>query len=303
MTTVETEIEHSNRAGMRVAEVPLNSTGGERAVQAASGYHFGAVVPFALLHVAALGVLFVPFSWSLVAWFVGSYLLRMFGVTGGYHRYFSHRSYRLNRGRQFRWPSWPRPRHRKGRCGGRRSTAIIIATPTESRMSTRRGSVASGGRTWVGFCRTITTIRPEDGRGHRSLSGASLAGPVSLAAGRRSRSHTLGRRRGGVSVGLCAVNRGALSLDVRDQLTRPPVGTRRFETRDTAATTGFSPSSRWARAGTTTTTSRWQLPAGIPLVGDRHHLCRAKLFGLCWNRARSAPVPRAERGCANGTGA
>jgi stearoyl-CoA desaturase (delta-9 desaturase) len=71
------------------------------AVRASSGYHFGAVVPFALLHVAALGILFVPFSWSLVAWFAGSYLVRMFGVTAGYHRYFSHRSYRLGRVAQF----------------------------------------------------------------------------------------------------------------------------------------------------------------------------------------------------------
>lgn len=65
------------------------------------GYRLGAVVPFALLHLAALSVLFVPFSLSMLAWFAGSYLLRMFGVTAGYHRYFSHRSYRLGRVAQF----------------------------------------------------------------------------------------------------------------------------------------------------------------------------------------------------------
>lgn len=59
------------------------------------------MVPFALLHLAALSVLFVPFSLSMLAWFAGSYLLRMFGVTAGYHRYFSHRSYRLGRVAQF----------------------------------------------------------------------------------------------------------------------------------------------------------------------------------------------------------
>ena len=64
-------------------------------------YRFGAVVPFAILHVAALGIVFTPFSWSLFAWFAGSYVLRMFGVTAGYHRYFSHRSYRLGRVAQF----------------------------------------------------------------------------------------------------------------------------------------------------------------------------------------------------------
>ena len=43
----------------------------------------------------------VPFSPSLVAWCAGSYVLRMFGVTAGYHRYFSHRSYSLARPWQF----------------------------------------------------------------------------------------------------------------------------------------------------------------------------------------------------------
>ena len=58
-------------------------------------------VRFWLLHLAALAVLVVPFSPSMLGWFAGSYLLRMFGVTAGYHRYFSHRSYKLGRGAQF----------------------------------------------------------------------------------------------------------------------------------------------------------------------------------------------------------
>ena len=61
-----------------------------------------AVAGFALVHLAALaGVLLVPFSWKAVALCVGSYYLRMFGVTAGLHRYFSHRTYRLHRGWQF----------------------------------------------------------------------------------------------------------------------------------------------------------------------------------------------------------
>lgn len=55
---------------------------------------------FLLLHVAALAVFVVPFSWPLVAAMLASYAVRMFGVTAGYHRYFSHRSYKLNRGAQ-----------------------------------------------------------------------------------------------------------------------------------------------------------------------------------------------------------
>ena len=55
---------------------------------------------FGLLHVAALAVFVVPFDWTLVWWLVGSYFVRIFGITAGYHRYFSHRSYKLGRGTQ-----------------------------------------------------------------------------------------------------------------------------------------------------------------------------------------------------------
>ena len=56
---------------------------------------------FALLHVAALAVFVVPFDLTLLWWLGLSYTLRMFGVTAGYHRYFSHRSYKLGRVPQF----------------------------------------------------------------------------------------------------------------------------------------------------------------------------------------------------------
>lgn len=64
-------------------------------------YDLGAMLPFLILHASVLLVLTVPFTWNMVAWLAGSYYLRMFGVTGGYHRYFSHRAYKLNRFWQF----------------------------------------------------------------------------------------------------------------------------------------------------------------------------------------------------------
>jgi stearoyl-CoA desaturase (delta-9 desaturase) len=64
-------------------------------------YDLGAMIPFLLLHASVLLVLTVPFSLSMIGWLAGSYFLRMFGVTGGYHRYFSHRSFKLNRFWQF----------------------------------------------------------------------------------------------------------------------------------------------------------------------------------------------------------
>jgi stearoyl-CoA desaturase (delta-9 desaturase) len=59
-------------------------------------------LPFYAVHVAAVvGVVLVGFSWQGVALALGLYYLRMFGVTGGYHRYFSHRTYRTSRAFQF----------------------------------------------------------------------------------------------------------------------------------------------------------------------------------------------------------
>jgi stearoyl-CoA desaturase (delta-9 desaturase) len=60
-------------------------------------YRFGVVLPFIALHLAVLGVFLVPFHWQYLVLLSGTYWVRMFGVTAGYHRYFSHRSYKLNR--------------------------------------------------------------------------------------------------------------------------------------------------------------------------------------------------------------
>ena len=58
-------------------------------------------VAFVGVHLLAAGVLFVPCSWKLVLLAAGLYGVRMFAITAGYHRYFSHRAYRLGRGAQF----------------------------------------------------------------------------------------------------------------------------------------------------------------------------------------------------------
>ena len=58
--------------------------------------------PFFGVHVAAVvGAFVVGFSWKWLLLAVAMYYVRMFGVTGGYHRYFSHRTYRTSRAFQF----------------------------------------------------------------------------------------------------------------------------------------------------------------------------------------------------------
>jgi stearoyl-CoA desaturase (delta-9 desaturase) len=58
-------------------------------------------LPFGLMHLSPLLLFFVPFSWSLVGVFFVCYALMVFGITGGYHRYFSHRTYKTSRPFQF----------------------------------------------------------------------------------------------------------------------------------------------------------------------------------------------------------
>jgi len=59
------------------------------------------VLPFAVLHLSCLGVLWV--GWSPLAGVVAvlAYWVRMFAVTAFYHRYFSHRTFRTSRLVQF----------------------------------------------------------------------------------------------------------------------------------------------------------------------------------------------------------
>jgi stearoyl-CoA desaturase (delta-9 desaturase) len=62
---------------------------------------YPAAIPFALLHLAALGAIWTGVSWQALALCGALYVLRMFGVTAGYHRYFSHRAYSTGRVFQF----------------------------------------------------------------------------------------------------------------------------------------------------------------------------------------------------------
>ena len=58
-------------------------------------------VPFALVHLAPLLLIFTGISSTAVGLFLVTYFGRLFFVTAGYHRYFSHKSYKLNRFWQF----------------------------------------------------------------------------------------------------------------------------------------------------------------------------------------------------------
>lgn len=59
------------------------------------------LVLFFLVQATVLTVFTVPFTWELFWVAVGSYFLRMFGITAAYHRYFSHASFKTSRVFQF----------------------------------------------------------------------------------------------------------------------------------------------------------------------------------------------------------
>jgi stearoyl-CoA desaturase (delta-9 desaturase) len=58
-------------------------------------------LPFIGLHLACLAVFWVGWSWFAVGVAVALYAIRMFALTGFYHRYFSHRAFRTSRAVQF----------------------------------------------------------------------------------------------------------------------------------------------------------------------------------------------------------
>ena len=58
-------------------------------------------IPFALFHVACLLVFVVGFSWFALGFSVLVYLARGFGITGFYHRKFSHHAFKTSRSVQF----------------------------------------------------------------------------------------------------------------------------------------------------------------------------------------------------------
>ncbi len=82
------------------------------------------VIPFIGMHAACLAVFWVGWSVTAVSVAFGLYVVRMFAVTGFYHRYFSHRTFTTTRAGQFvfaligasavqRGPLWWAAHHRK----------------------------------------------------------------------------------------------------------------------------------------------------------------------------------------------
>ena len=62
---------------------------------------YPSALPFVLVHLSCIAVIWSGITWQAVALCVGLYWLRMFAIGAGYHRYFSHRAYSTSRVFQF----------------------------------------------------------------------------------------------------------------------------------------------------------------------------------------------------------
>jgi stearoyl-CoA desaturase (delta-9 desaturase) len=68
---------------------------------AADTIEWSRIIPFVAMHLACLAVFWVGISWVAVGVALIAYTVRMFAITGLYHRYFSHRSFKTSRLGQF----------------------------------------------------------------------------------------------------------------------------------------------------------------------------------------------------------
>jgi len=62
-----------------------------------AGVEWLCIAPSIVLHVTCLGVIWADWSWTAAAVAGGLYVIRMFAITGFYHRYVCHKAFTANR--------------------------------------------------------------------------------------------------------------------------------------------------------------------------------------------------------------
>ena len=62
---------------------------------------YPSAIPFLLVHLACIAVIWTGITWTALAICAGLYWLRILAIGAGYHRYFSHRAYSTSRAFQF----------------------------------------------------------------------------------------------------------------------------------------------------------------------------------------------------------
>ena len=84
-----------------MAQDPTATTRAHAADDAHDDIIYPPSIPFVLVHIACFAAIWSGVTTTALILCVALYVVRMFGVTAGYHRYFSHRSYKTSRAVQF----------------------------------------------------------------------------------------------------------------------------------------------------------------------------------------------------------
>ena len=183
-------------------------------------YDWSTMAPFIALHASVVLVFFVPFTLEMIAWVAGSYFLRMFCVTAGYHRYFSHRSFKLNRFWQFVVAFLAQTLEPEGRVvvGGASSRSPSeLRSPKRSALAGARGVLVVAPR--LDSVRRVRRLRPEAHLRLQQISRAPLAEQVARRADDRlCRGDLPDRRVRRLRVGLPRRDGDPLPRHVPDQL-------------------------------------------------------------------------------------
>lgn len=94
------DVHGSTRSNFLAAEF-LAATSGEHDDEFHDDIIYPSTIAFILVHLACLGAIWTGVTTKALILCIALYLIRMFAVTAGYHRYFSHRSYKTSRVAQF----------------------------------------------------------------------------------------------------------------------------------------------------------------------------------------------------------
>ena len=191
---------------------------------------YPSAIPFTLVHLAVIGILWSGVTWTAAAMCVGLYVLRMFAITAGLHRYFSHRTYDTSRAFQFVlaflsqtslqkgvfwWSAKHRHHHKYSDTAGRRALARhprvlvshvgwIFVDAARSCATTEWSRIWRSTPSCAGWTSTSTfraspwawrASCSRDGRGCSSASSSPLRRSSTATFAINSLAHCFGRQR------------------------------------------------------------------------------------------------------------
>jgi len=101
-------------APMSLFSVSFDAPTPRKAATKLTEYEWTGALPFIIVHIIPFGAFWTGTKWQDWAVCIALYWLRMFGVTGFYHRYFAHRTFKTSRLVQFLMAFWAETSSQRG---------------------------------------------------------------------------------------------------------------------------------------------------------------------------------------------